>query len=148
MDPRNRTAPPKRKLRRAKRANLPIILGNIKNYFTNLNTHKECQRLLEEDGGDMDMSVMRKRKGNAMETSGNPETKKSRRLDDASTSGGSMMTSRTKCPNLLGAKSLTGREPDASLQKGTIGLDLMGDGARKVEWSPAIGQTEVGELHK
>ena len=56
--------------------------------------------------------------------------------------------SMTKCPNLLGAKSLTGREPDSSLQKGTIGLDLMGEGARKVEWSPAIGQTDVGEWNK
>ena len=146
MDPMNRTAPPKRKTKKAKRANVPIILGNIQNFFTKLHTHKECQRLLEEDGGDT--SVMRKRKGNGMETSENPKIKKSRRLDDVSTSGGTKMTSRTKCPNLLGAKSLTGREPDSSLQKGTIGLDLMGDGARKVEWSPAIGQTEVGELHK
>ena len=146
MDPKIRTAPPKRKTRKPKRATVPIVLGKIQNFFTKLHTHKDCQNQLEEDGGDM--SGMRKRKGNAMETTENPKIKKSRRLDDASTSGGSMTTSGTECPILLGAKSLDGREPDASLQKGTIGLDLMGEGARKVEWSPAIGRTDVGELHK
>ena len=71
-----------------------------------------------------------------------------RSLDTASTSGGEITTSRTRCPILWGAKSLAGREPDTSLLKGTIGLELMGDGAMKVEWSPAIGQTDGGELDK
>ena len=111
-----------------------------------LNSHKECHKQpnqVVEDGGD-DVGL-RKRKGAWMETTENHVTKKSRRLGNASTSGGPMTTSGTRCPILLGAKSLAGREPDTSLLKGTIGLELMGGGARKVEWSPAIGWTDVGE---
>ena len=147
MDPRNRTAPTKRKSRKAKRAEVPIILGNIKTYFTNLKTHKECHGLLEDEGGES--FGMRKRKGDACEALVEPGTKKSKKLDDVSTSGGAVGTSRTKCPNSLGAKSLTGKEPDFSvMMKGSMGLELNGEGARKVEWTPAIGQTEEGKSNK
>ena len=73
---------------------------------------------------------------------------KSRRLDDVTTSHGTMTTSRTDGPLFLGARSLFGREPDVCLQKGTNGLELLEEGAKKVEWSPTIGQTDVGILHK
>ena len=146
MDPRNRTATPKRKTRKAKRAAVPIVLGTIQKYFTNLQTHKECQNRLEEEGGDV--TGLRKRKGSLVEATEHQTIFKSIRLDDVTTSHGTMTTSRTECPLFLGAKSLYGREPDDGLQKGTIGLELLGEGARKVEWSPAIGQTAVGNLHK
>ena len=145
MDPKVRTAPPMRKQRKAKRASKPIVLGNIKSFFTKLNSHKECHKQpnqVVEDGGDD--GGLRKRKGACMETAENSLTKKSRSLGSATTSGGQMSTSRTRCPILLGAKSLAGREPDTSLLKGSIGLELMDGGAKKVEWTPAIGWTDVG----
>ena len=140
------TAPTKRKQKKAKRRIHKENLGNIKSYFTNLKTHKECYGPVEDEGGES--FGMRKRKGDACEALVEPGTKKSKKLDDVSTSGGAEMTSRTECPTSLGAKSFTGKEPDSSLMKGTIGLDLMGEGARKVEWTPAIGQTAEGDLYK
>ena len=146
MEPKNRTAPPKRKTRRAKRAAVPIILGTIHKFFSNLQTHKECQNRLEEDGGDV--TGLRKRKGSLVEATEHQMVFKSRRLDVETTSHGTTTTSRTECPLFLGAKSFYGRDPDVRLQKGTNGLELLEEGARKVEWSPAIGQTDMGNLDK
>ena len=146
MEPKNRTAPPKRKTRKAKRATVPIILGTIHKFFSNLQTHKECQNRLEEEGGKV--TGLRKRKGGLVEATEHQMTSKSRRLNVETVSHGTTKNSRTECALLLGANSFSGRDPDDRLMKGTIGLDLLEEGAKKVEWSPVIGQTDVGKLNK
>ena len=146
MEPGNRTAPPKRRTRKAKRAAVPIQIGTIHKFFSNLQTHKECGNQLEEGGGNR--TGVRKRKGGLVEAMEHQRTSKSRRLIVETVSHGTTKNSRTECPLLLGANSFSGRDPDDRLMKGTIGLDLLEEGAKKVEWSPMIGQTDVGKLNK
>ena len=108
VEPRQGDAPTKRKKRKAKRANVPANIGNIKKYFTDLHQHKEWSSNDTKEGG----AEGRKRKPDGyLEQTTDLRSCKSRRLllEETETSG--KTDSRTLSPLFMGAKSGCGREP-------------------------------------
>ena len=146
MEPGKQLAPPKRRTRKAKRTTVPIQIGTILKYFSNLPNHKECGASPDEEGGNLDRQ--RKRKCGLVEaTEQCMMTTKSMKFDDETLTLGTSTNSRTKCPLLLGDDSGTGREPDDRLGMGAIGLDLMeqreNDGGMATpDWTNRRGNSE------
>ena len=121
-----RIAPPVRRKAKAKRGCTPTTLGNIRNYFSTVQTRKEWKLDCEEEGGNDD--GMRKRKLQCLLE--DPELRSdsnSRRLKMMEPNQTDVeIDSRTLSPSILGAKSECGREPGQGLVVGgSTGLDLM-----------------------
>ena len=147
MEPGRQRAPPKRKTRKAKKSSVPIQIGTIYKYLTNLPNHKECGAVTVEEGGKMDR--LRKRKYGLVEA---PEqqmtTTKSLKPDDVTWNPDQTTNSRTRCPLLLGDDSLTGRVPDDRRTRGAIGLDLMVEGEKEGGMATPDWTDRREELHK